>query len=70
MTEVTYSVGTLLNLFKARQENPVDVFTELTRDLIGKLPDSEMAEFLKDNPLELFFDFDENPDVKFRTFLE
>ena len=72
---VAISVVEILNLLKIVQKTPKNDFggnpiiTELDGDWSGSLPDQRMTELLKDNPLEQVFDFDENPDAKFRSFL-
>ena len=72
---MAYSVVEILNLLKIAQKTPKNHFrgnpiiTELDGNWSGSLPDQRMTEFLKDNPLEQVFDFDENPDAKFRSLL-
>ena len=36
----------------------------------SKLPNEKLDQLLKDNPLEGVFDFEEHPEVKFRSYLE
>ena len=44
------------------------LWTEITGD--EKLPNERMDQLLKDNPIDEVFDFEEQPNVKFRSYVE